>query len=60
MRNDLGAEFPGDIFIFSAQQSPRHNYHTMSQKYEAIPTIIILHKSGRSTRTTSLYDSYIQ
>ena len=54
MRNDLGAEFPGINFIFSAQQSPRHNYHTMSQKYEVIPTIIILHKSGHSTRRTSL------
>jgi hypothetical protein len=31
MRNDLGAEFPGDRFILLAQKCPRHNYHTMSQ-----------------------------
>ena len=31
MRNDLGADFPGAILIFLAQQSPTHYYHTMSQ-----------------------------
>eukprot|EP01047_Picozoa_sp_COSAG01_P001375 COSAG01_NODE_31_length_35900_cov_44.332169_10_plen_32_part_00 len=31
MRNGLGADFPGTILIFLAQQSPTHYYHTMSQ-----------------------------
>jgi hypothetical protein len=31
MRNDLGAEFPGDSLILLAQQCPTHYYHTMSQ-----------------------------
>eukprot|EP01047_Picozoa_sp_COSAG01_P009059 COSAG01_NODE_367_length_18064_cov_23.990315_3_plen_32_part_00 len=31
MRNDLGADFPGDAVIFLAQQSPTHYYHTMGQ-----------------------------
>ena len=58
IRNFFPAVFPGDRFILLAQQCPTLYYHTMSQKYEPIPTIIILHKSGRSTRTTSLcYDA---
>eukprot|EP01049_Picozoa_sp_SAG25_P011123 SAG25_NODE_1311_length_3321_cov_57.045313_4_plen_35_part_00 len=33
MRNDLGAKFPGASVLVLAQKFPRHNYHTMSQKY---------------------------
>jgi hypothetical protein len=54
MRNDLGAEFPGDIVTFLAQQFPIYYYHTMRQQSHYVPRIIILHKSGRSTRRTSL------
>jgi|EP01047_Picozoa_sp_COSAG01_P064562 hypothetical protein len=54
MRNDLGAEFPGAIVILLAQQCPIYYYHTMRQKNHYGPTIIILHKCGRSTRRTSL------
>jgi hypothetical protein len=54
MRNFFPAVFPGDIVILLAQQCPRHYYHTMRQKNHYVPTIIILHKSGHSTRGTSL------
>ena len=54
MRNFFPAVFPGDAVILLAQQCPIYYYHTMRQKNHCIPTIIILHKSGRSTRTTSL------
>jgi hypothetical protein len=50
MRNDLGAEFLGAHLILLAQQCPIYNCHTMSQKYEMGPIIIILHKSERFTR----------
>ena len=55
MRNFFPAVFPGDAVILLAQQCPIYYYHTMRQKNHCIPTIIILHKSGRSTRRTSLY-----
>ena len=55
MRNFFPAVFPGAIVILLAQQCPIYYYHTMRQKNHYGPTIIILHKSGRSTRTTSLY-----